>query len=240
MAFGTRVWSAGKFFVILGALGATYVVFAAASMRVALRAREVQVPDLINRAPNEATAIANEVGLTVRVDEPSKPDLKVPAGHVLGQDPAPGLTTRRQRSVRVWLSAGPRSTSVPLLAGETERASQLRLTQEGLTLAGIAEIRSPAYASDVVIAQDPAAKSGASQVMLLVNRGQQGASYVMPDLIGVDGDRAASLLRDQGFRVALVGSTPYPGVAAGTVIRQSPQGGFQIAAGEPVSLEVSR
>jgi beta-lactam-binding protein with PASTA domain len=63
---------------------------------------------------------------------------------------------------------------------------------------------------------------------------------VMPDLIGVNGDRAAEILRNRGFRVAVVGSTPYPGVAAGIVIRQSPQGGFQIAPGEPISLEVSR
>jgi beta-lactam-binding protein with PASTA domain len=40
--------------------------------------------------------------------------------------------------------------------------------------------------------------------------------------------------------VAVVGSTPYPGVAAGIVLRQSPQAGFQIAPGEPISIEVSR
>ena len=75
---------------------------------------------------------------------------------------------------------------------------------------------------------------------LLVNRGERGLSYVMPDLIGVNGDRAADILRERGFRVAVVGSMPYPGVAAGIVIRQSPQGGFQIGPGEPISLEVSR
>ena len=36
------------------ALVATYVLFAAASMRIALRTREVQVPDLTNRSANEA------------------------------------------------------------------------------------------------------------------------------------------------------------------------------------------
>ena len=50
----------------------------------------------------------------------------------------------------------------------------------------------------------------------------------------------ADILRERGFRVAVVGSMPYPGVAAGIVIRQSPQGGFQIGPGEPISLEVSR
>ena len=77
-------------------------------------------------------------------------------------------------------------------------------------------------------------------VALLVNRGERGASYVMPDLIGVNGDRAADILRSRGFRVAVVGSNPYPGVAAGIVLRQSPQAGFQIGPGEPISLEVSR
>jgi serine/threonine-protein kinase len=62
----------------------------------------------------------------------------------------------------------------------------------------------------------------------------------MPDLIGVSGDRAADILRDHGFRVAVVGSVPYPGVAAGVVLRQSPRAGFQVAPGGPISLEVSR
>ena len=46
MALRTRVWSAGKLLLLGGALAATYVLFAAASMRLALRAREVQVPEL--------------------------------------------------------------------------------------------------------------------------------------------------------------------------------------------------
>jgi beta-lactam-binding protein with PASTA domain len=62
----------------------------------------------------------------------------------------------------------------------------------------------------------------------------------MPDLIGVNGDRAAEVLRQRGFRVAVVGSTPYPGIPADIVLRQNPQAGFQIAPGEPISIEVSR
>ena len=73
-----------------------------------------------------------------------------------------------------------------------------------------------------------------------MNRAEQATNYVMPDLIGVNGERAGTLLRGKGFRVAVVASTPYPGVAAGIVLRQSPQAGFQIAPGEPISIEVSR
>jgi serine/threonine-protein kinase len=240
MRFGTRVLSAGKFVMLGGALLATYVLFAAASMRIALKAREVSVPDLTNTTANDATALASNLGLTLKVDETRRPDPKIAAGKVLAQEPAAGSIARRQRSIKVWLSAGQRSATVPKLVGETERTAQLRLAQDGLTLAGIAEIRSPSFAQDVVVAQMPPAKSAAANVSLLVNRGDRGASYVMPDLIGVNGDRAAEILRARGFRVAVVGSNPYPGVAAGIVIRQSPQAGFQIGPGEPISLEVSR
>jgi beta-lactam-binding protein with PASTA domain len=116
----------------------------------------------------------------------------------------------------------------------------MRLAQDGLTVSALSEIRSTELPSDVVVAQSPAAKTAGGRVALLVNRGARGTSYVMPDLIGVNGDRAADMLRGHGFRVAVVGSNPYPGVAAGVVIRQSPQAGFQIGPSEPISLEVSR
>ncbi|HKB14053.1 MAG TPA: PASTA domain-containing protein [Vicinamibacterales bacterium] len=240
MALTNRVWSAGKLVLLGGALIATYLIFAAAAMRIALRTREVQVPDFTNRTANEATAIATDLGLAMKIDETRRPDPKIPAGRVLAQEPAAGSVARRQRSVRIWLSAGARAATVPLLVGETERTAQLRLQADGLTLADLSEIRSHAFASDVIVAQTPPAKTAGDKVALLVNRGDRGASYVMPDLIGVNGDRAAEILRNHGFRVAVVGSTPYPGVAAGIVIRQNPQAGFQIGPSEPISLEVSR
>jgi len=240
MPFRTQVLGAGKWLLLAGALALTYLIFAAGSMRLALRAREVQIPNLVDHTANEATALAGAVGLSVRVDDTRRPDAKIAAGRVLAQEPVAGSTARRQRTVRIWLSAGQRAATVPPLIGETERTAQLRLAQDGLTLSSLAEIRSQAFPTDVVVAQTPPAKASGERVALLINRGGRGESYVMPDLIGVNGDRAAEILREKGFRVAVVGSTPYPGVAAGIVIRQSPQGGFQVTPGEPISLEVSR
>jgi Uncharacterized protein conserved in bacteria len=105
MALGTRVWGAGKLVLLVGALLATYVLFAAASMRVALRTREVQVPNFTNRTANEATAIAANLGLGMKVDETRRPDPKIAAGRVIAQEPAAGSTARA--------SAASRSGSVP-------------------------------------------------------------------------------------------------------------------------------
>ena len=240
MALSTRVWGAGKRVLLAGALVLTYILFAAAAVRLAIKTRDVVVPPLNGKTVNEATSLLGGAGLNLKVEEARRVDAAVPAGRILSQDPPAGFKTRRERSVKVWVSAGPRATSVPALLGESERTALLRAQQDGLQLASIAEIRSADYPIGTVIAQNPPPKSSGARLALLVNRGERGDTYVMPDLIGVNGDRAADLLRSRGFRVSLVGDHPYPGVPAGIVLRQSPQGGFQIGLSDPISLEVSR
>jgi serine/threonine-protein kinase len=219
---------------------ATYVLFAFTAMRVALKVREVPVPDLRNHTVAEATNTLAAEGLVLHVDESGRLDPKVPTGRIAIQEPAPGSITRRQRSIKVWVSQGPRVTVIPSLTGESERSAALRLQEDGLSVTSVAEIRSAEYPSGAIIAQEPPGQAQGTAVALLVNRGEQSNRYVMPDLIGVTGSRAVDLLRARGFRVSIVGELPYPGVPAGTVLRQSPSAGFQIGAGEPISLEVSR
>jgi|SRR5579872_3091532 len=243
MPLSTRVWGAGKRVLLAGALVLTYVLFTLASMRLAVRSRDVIVPAINGRTVNEANAALSAVGLTLKVEDAKRPDAKIPAGQIIMQDPAAGVRTRRERSVKVWVSAGARATTVPALLGESERSAQLRTQQQGIQLASTAEIRSVDYATGTVVAQTPAPHQtlpAGATLALLVNRGEHGATYVMPDLIGVNGDRAADLMRARGFRVSVVGDHPYPGIPAGIVLRQSPQGGFQIGLSDPISLEVSR
>jgi eukaryotic-like serine/threonine-protein kinase len=236
----SRVWSLGKFFVLMGALGLTFLVFFGVSMRVALWARDVQVPSLVGRTVNEATAALADRDLALRVEENHRPDDKIEVGKVMQQEPEAGVTSRRQRTVRVWISSGPKRTIVPPLVGQNERAAQSSLQQQGVVVSSVSEFRSSDYPADVVVAQDPAATSPAPEVSILLNRGELSATYVMPDVIGVDGERAADALRRQGFRVSIVGTQPYPGVPPGTVVRQQPAGGFRVGASDAISLEVSR
>ena len=240
MPLGTRVWTLGKLLLLVGALAATFFVFAAVAMRVALRAQEVQVPELVGNTVNDATQILADLGLALRLDPNQRPDERVAAGRIMQQEPLPGAQARRQRTIRVWVSTGPRSTTVPPLVGQTERTARIRLEQDGLEVASISEFLSPDYPADAVVAQDPSPTSRAPRVSVLLNRGEQATTYVMPDLIGMNGDRAAEALRTRGFRVTIVGSQPYAGVPPGTVVRQQPAGGFRVGPAEAISLEVSR
>jgi len=198
------------------------------------------VPSLVGRTVNEATAALADRDLALRVEENQRPDDKIEVGKVMQQEPEAGVTSRRQRTVRVWISSGPKRTIVPPLIGQNERTAQSSLQQQGVVVSSVSEFRSSDYPADVIVAQDPAATSRAPEVSILLNRGELSATYVMPDVIGVDGERAADALRRQGFRVSIVGTQPYPGVPPGTVVRQQPAGGFRVGASDAISLEVSR
>jgi eukaryotic-like serine/threonine-protein kinase len=236
----TRVWSAGKILLLAGALAGTFFLFAGIAMRVAVRARQVTVPDLVGKSVADATALTSNLDLLLRVDEGRRPDPKVPAGFVLGQDPVAGVGARRQRSVRVWVSAGAHIARAPSLLGETQRSAEIRASQEGLTIGAVSEIRSALYPPDVVVAQDPPPSTQTAEVRLLVNRGEDRATYVMPDLIGLNGDRAADVMRIRGFRVSITSQTAAASIPPGVIVRQTPAGGYQVHPGDAISLEVSR
>jgi serine/threonine-protein kinase len=240
MLLKARVWSLGKLLLLAGALVATFFVSALVGMRVALRSREVQVPDLVGALVDGASATAADLGLALRIDPNPRPDERVPAGRVVLQDPLPGVDIRQQRTIRVWVSSGPRSIALPDLVGQSERSARIRVGEDGIEITAISEFRSPDYPADAVISQDPSPGSRAPHVSLLLNRGEQATTYVMPDLIGTSGDLAAEAMRAQGFRVTIVGSQPYPDVPEGTVVRQQPAGGFQVGPSDSISLEVSR
>jgi beta-lactam-binding protein with PASTA domain len=147
---------------------------------------------------------------------------------------------RRQRAVRVRVSDGQRDPVVPAVVGQAERTAEIILAQAQIEIGDRAEIHAAGYPDGTVVAQDPGEKQRAAKVSLLVNRGQAGATFVMPDVIGTVGIRAVDLLRRRGFRVSASPEAPYPGLPPGVVVRQIPQAGFQIAAGDPIILELSR
>jgi serine/threonine-protein kinase len=240
MRLGTRVWDLGKLLVLIGALGATFLLFFGISTRVALRAQDVVVPSLVGRPIDQAATMLTGLGLGVSIDETRRSDEQIPAGYVTQQDPPAAAQARRPRRVRVWVSSGPRTSTVPALAGQSERTAQIRLQQDGLELATISEFRSSDHEIESVVAQDPPAPSRAPRVSILVNRGMPALSYLMPDLARMEGARAAEALGARGFRVSTVAALGIPGVQPGTVVRQRPAAGFPVSTGDPVSIEVSR
>ena len=176
---------------------ATFLVFAGIAMRVAVRARQVTVPE----SGRQVDRRRHQPGVRPRPAAAHRrrragPIRRCRPGHVLGQDPAPGSTARRQRSVRVWVSAGAHIARAPSLLGETQRSAEIRVAQDGL----IDRHRRPRSARRSIRPTSSSRRirrrrRRPSEIRLLVNRGEDRATYVMPDLIGLNGDRAADVMR---------------------------------------------
>jgi len=230
----------GKLALLVGALGVTYGITAYAGLQLSIKSREVATPDLRGLAPAAATEALAAVGLNARIDPLRRIHPAIEPGRIAEQDPRPGSPTRLRRDVKLWLSSGPNTGELPSLVGESQNLATEHLAEELFTLREIAEIRSNRYPTDTVVAQDPPPYGSGEIVSILVNAGERGRSYVMPNLIGVDGNDAANILRGRGFRVTVVGDHPYPGIPSGIVIRQAPSSGFQVSQGESISLEVSQ
>ena len=139
----------------------------------------------------------------------------------------------------VTLSGCVIAPGVPAPVCTQARVEQDGMEQDGVELGSMSEFRSPDYQADAVVSQDPPPDAKAPKVSLLLNRGEQAITYVMPDVIGMDGARVAEALRARGFRATITGTQPYHGVPPGTVVRQEPRGGFRVSASDPISLEVS-
>ena len=64
-----RVWSVGRILVVVCALAGTFFLFFGVALRVALRAREVQVPSLVGKSVNDASQSLGALGLTLGLGE---------------------------------------------------------------------------------------------------------------------------------------------------------------------------
>jgi serine/threonine-protein kinase len=235
-----RVWTVGRLLVLLAALALTFGAFFLTAMRVTTKAREVKVPDLRGKSISEASAILTRDGLVLKLDTARLADAKIPADHVLSQDPAAGTTLRRQRAVRVRVSDGQRAALVPAVAGQPERTAELTLEGAHVPILGRAEIRSSTYPPGTIVAQDPPAGARAAGVMLLVNRDDGGQTYVVPDLVGLPFGRVLQVLRSSVFRLTQNGDFVRPDLPSGIIVQQVPQAGSPIRAGELISVWISR
>jgi serine/threonine-protein kinase len=211
-------------------------------MRVVLTSQEVTVPSLIGRRTAEAGQMAGRHRLLLRI-EGRRNDPKILPDRIVAQEPAPGSTLKSQRSIRVWVSMGPRQIAVPDVEGEGLRTARLILERTQLPLGRVVEVTDPALEGTILM-QHPLpgqtavlASEGAS---LLVSMGPGHGDYVMPDLIGRKAVDALEELRDAGLKVADARYRLYPGLAPGVILRQTPPAGHRVSRQMPISLEISR
>jgi len=212
------------------------------SMRLALEGRRILVPDVTGMTALEAEEALAREDLYLEVAA-EKHDDRQEAGRILAQDPAIGAAIKKFRKVKVVTSLGPRVFKIPELSGHLLRSALIELEGEGLRSGHVVYAHTPEAGVDVVVTQDPppAGESlGHSGVSLLVSKGPRESVYVMPDLMGLDVNQVARLLRASDLSVGSIRREPHAWLPKGAIFRQYPEPGYPVSTSDPIALVASR
>jgi beta-lactam-binding protein with PASTA domain len=212
------------------------------TMRSAMSMHVVRVPNLRGTHLPQATSTLLSSELTLRLVG-KRHDPQVPEGSIAAQEPEAGAALKTHRTVRVWLSLGPRQLEIPTLVGTSIRSARLALDLASVPLARIVEVHTASPEGEIIMQWPPPGTADLlddTGVSLLVSQGPGGAEYVMPDLIGRPVDDVIEGLRRAALKVTDIRYRSYPGRMAGTVIGQYPRPGYRVGPRSPISLDVNK
>ncbi len=219
-------------------LGAVLAVLLGAGVWYINSGQFIRTPGVLSLPEGKARAELRDAGLEVRVERDHS--LAVDRGHVMESDPRPGERIRRNGSVTIVVSRGPEVVKVPDLAGTPLADARRELKDVDLEPGLVTRAFDATVPRGSVIATEPAAgteKRPGSAVKLTVSKGPE---IDVPDVTGQDVESARKTLLDAGLGVRVAEEREFSEQEKGAVAAQSPEAGAVRAAGETVTLTVSK
>ena len=191
------------------------------------------VPNVVGNTLETAVSRLEDEGFKTEI---TRANDERPAGEVFEQDPGGGSEADEGSTVRIGVSQGPATASVPNVVGSDEGDARSQLTEAGF------EVNSIQVFSDqpegTVVAQNPTPGNEAqkgSSVRINVSKGS--GEVTVPDLVGQTEDAAKQQLMQLNLK-ANVDNVP-SSEPKGTVVAQNPTAGSTARQGSLVRLNVS-
>ena len=208
------------------------------AMRIAIHGREVTMPNLVGKNVSEANKMLLSRGLMLRVADRIYSDQ--PINVVVRQTPPAGLLMKVSQQAHVVLSLGQRQLRIPLVEGNSLRASRIELLRQGLQVGEVAGVTMADQPVDTIVIQNPKPGAGAAtpRVDVLISQGPRDTAYVMPHLVGLNEVDAQHRLDVAQLRrkVNYVSAPQWP---HGAIIDQSPLAGARLPASATIELTVA-
>ena len=237
MTLRERLEWLGRITLLVFILASAAFLSAITAMRIAIHGREVTMPNLVGKNVSEASQMLQSRGLVLRVADRIYSDQ--PINVVVRQTPTSGLLMKVSQQAHVVLSLGQRQLQIPLLEGNSLRASRIELLRAGLQVGEVSGVTMTTPV-DTVMIQHPKPGAGAAtpRVDVLVSQGPRETAYVMPHLTGLNEIEAQHRLDVAQMRrkVNYVTAPQWP---HGAVIDQSPMSGTRIPASSTIELTVA-
>jgi beta-lactam-binding protein with PASTA domain len=237
-----KVVLAGKIAGIV--LGYFLVFFLAVFSTVSLLVKgdEVTAPDLLGKPLRDAYAIAAQKGIYLKKVVGDFGGAYAP-NTVVNQFPAPETRVKGKSVVKIFVASEVGQTVVPLLIALSQKESEALLKKSKLKKGYSAFITAADVMPDCIISQSLPAGSRiaeGSAIDLLISKGGESRSFIMPDLIGKEAVKVLVFFENQGLKISKIEEVSYFGLKPGIILKQFPSPGFEISAKNLIGIQVSK
>jgi beta-lactam-binding protein with PASTA domain len=203
---------------------------------------EINAPDLIGKSLTEAYAIAAKKGIILKKVIGDFGSAYAP-NTVVSQFPVPASGVKEKSVLKIFVASEVGQTVVPELVAKNQKECDVRLKNSKLKKGHVAFISNRDIPLDNVIGQSvPAASRVAvgAAIDLLISKGSESLSFVMPDLIGRQADKVLVFFETQGLKISKIEEVAYFGLKPGIILKQFPAPGFEISAKNLIGIQVSK
>jgi serine/threonine-protein kinase len=195
------------------------------TLSLSLGPERYAVPDEAGKDAALAQSELTQLKLAVQVTQVY--DDVVPAGMVVGTDPAAQTSVKPNTKILLKVSRGRAPVTVPSVIGQPLDQAQGTLTGQGLKVS--VQQQDSTKPANTVLAQDPVDGTGVepgATITLTVSKGP--AAVAVPDVNGRDVEEARQMLAQLGLQAQVIGG--------GKVRIQNPAAGQQVPPGTSVVL----
>ncbi len=227
-------------FLILFVLFVTAIVGLVVFILLGAGARTVVVPDVVGKDLFYALVNLQEKNLFAYVD--GKFTAGYPKGTVVEQYPGPGSVVRENRVVRIIVSLGEETMTVPDVVGMTETEARAVLRAKGIRIGRVVRISSDSIPSGKVMGVNPPVGTKIEKgfpVELLVSSGVAGMEVSVDDYKGKAVQAVYETLSFAGLRPVLSEKITTNQTQDGVVVDQSATPGSTLMRGEEIILTVA-
>ena len=230
---------------ILGIAAVYSLVFAASvflTMSLLIKGDELTTPDLIGKTVKSAYEVAAQRGLYLKKVIGDFGSGYLP-GTVVNQSPASGTKVKTKSIVKIFIPLDLAQIIIPDLTGHSLRDSENILKKNKLKKGHISYIAARDVLLDLVVSQSHPSGSRIAEnsaVDILVPRGPESPSYIMPDLIGKEASKVLVFFESKGLKLSKIEEVSYFGLNPGIVLKQHPSPGFEISSKNQIGIQVSK
>jgi beta-lactam-binding protein with PASTA domain len=203
------------------------------------KSKEVEVPNVVGLPLEEAMVVLDEKGFQA-VGDQKRPNTLYEEGTVVEQKPSAGSKVKQGRLVQLVVSSDVEAVRVPYLLGLTIEQALSIAERRGFEIEKVDTVQSDTFAQGLIVAMKPDPDirvTPGTKLRLYISAGPASKNIPVPNIIDLPVEKARAFLESNSLvmgeihRMSIVGK-------GGIVVRQSPDPGVLLKAGDTVRVTV--